>query len=46
MFQGSEFLEILFGTDFGIVTDIQAGPEGHLDLVGTSSGTIRKISRI
>ncbi len=34
---------ILFGADFGIVTDIQTGPDGSLYLVGTSSGTIRKI---
>lgn len=39
----TEGQEILFGTDFGIVTDIQTGPDGHLYLVGTSSGTIRKI---
>lgn len=37
--------ELLFGTDFGIVTDIQTGPDGNLWLVGTSSGTIRKIYR-
>ncbi len=35
--------EILFGTDFGIVTDIQTGPDGHVYLVGASSGNIRKI---
>lgn len=37
--------EILFGTDFGIVTDVHTGPDGALYLVGTSSGTIRKIWR-
>jgi glucose/arabinose dehydrogenase len=36
---------LLFGTNFGIVTDIQTGPDGNLWVVGTSSGTIRKISR-
>ena len=36
---------LLFGTDFGIVTDIQTGPDGNLWLVGTTSGTIRKITR-
>ena len=41
----AEQAEILFGTDFGIVTDIQTGPDGKLWLVGTSSGTIRKIYR-
>lgn len=39
----TEQAELLFGNDFGIVTDIQTGPDGHLYLVGTSSGTIRKI---
>jgi aldose sugar dehydrogenase len=39
----TEGSEILFGTDFGIVSDIVAGPEGHMYLVSPSSGTIRKI---
>jgi glucose/arabinose dehydrogenase len=37
--------EILFGLNFGIVTDIQTGPDGALYLVGTSTGTIRKITK-
>lgn len=37
--------EILFGTNFGIVTDIQTGPDGSLYLVSPSSGTIRKIAK-
>jgi glucose/arabinose dehydrogenase len=38
--------EILFGTDFGVVTDIQTGPDGALYLVGPfPEGTIRKIFR-
>jgi glucose/arabinose dehydrogenase len=41
----AEQSSILFGTDFGIVTDIQTGPDGALWLVGTSSGTIRRIFR-
>jgi glucose/arabinose dehydrogenase len=36
--------EILFGRDFGIVTDIQTGADGHLYLV-SPAGTIRKISK-
>ncbi|MDH4063258.1 MAG: PQQ-dependent sugar dehydrogenase [Acidobacteriota bacterium] len=36
--------EILFGTNFGIVTDMQTGPEGALYLV-SPGGTVRKISR-
>lgn len=34
--------EILFGTNFGVVTDIQNGPDGALYLV-SPAGTIRKI---
>lgn len=41
----TESEEILFGTNFGIVTDIQTGPDGALYLVGPSSGAIRKIIR-
>jgi glucose/arabinose dehydrogenase len=37
--------EILFGTGFGIVTDIHTGADGALWLVGTSSGTIRRVFR-
>jgi glucose/arabinose dehydrogenase len=40
----TEGAEILFGTNFGIVTDIQTGPDGNLYLVGPA-GTIRRISR-
>jgi glucose/arabinose dehydrogenase len=36
--------EILFGLNFGIVTDIQTGPDGALYLVGPG-GSIRKITR-
>jgi len=36
--------ELLFGTDFGIVTDMHAKADG-LYLVGTSSGTVRRIFR-
>jgi hypothetical protein len=36
---------ILFGTNFGIVTDIQTGPDGALYLVGPSSGAIRRITK-
>ena len=35
--------EILFGTDFGIVTHIETGPDGALYLVSPSAGSIRKI---
>jgi aldose sugar dehydrogenase len=36
--------EILFGLNFGIVTDIQTGPDGAMYLVGPA-GTVRKIFR-
>lgn len=37
--------EILFGTDFGIVTHIETGPDGALYLVSPSSGAILRIFR-
>jgi aldose sugar dehydrogenase len=37
--------EILFGTNFGIVTDIQTGPDGGLYLVSPSQGAVLKIFR-
>ena len=39
----SEGDEILFGTNFGIVTHIETGPDGALYLVSPSAGSIRKI---
>lgn len=41
----SEGAEILWGTGFGIVTDIQTGPDGALYLVSPSDGSIRKVHR-
>lgn len=41
----TEGSEILFGRDFGIVTDIQTGPDGQLYLVSLSRGEIVKISQ-
>jgi glucose/arabinose dehydrogenase len=35
----------LFGTDFGIVTDIQTGPNGNLYIVSISQGTVFEIFR-
>jgi hypothetical protein len=40
----TESEEILFGMNFGVVTDIQTGPDGNLYLV-SPAGTIRMISR-
>src|SRR5262249_16954530 len=36
----------LFGTDFGIVTDIQTGPNGNLYVVSLSQGTVFEIFRV
>lgn len=41
----TESEELVFGTGFGIVTDIQTGPDGSLYLVSPSDGSIRKIAR-
>jgi hypothetical protein len=41
----SEGDEILFGTNFGIVTHIETGPDGALYLVSPSAGNIRNIWR-
>lgn len=41
----TEGQEILFGLDFGIVTHIETGPDSKLYLVGTSTGTVRRIYR-
>jgi aldose sugar dehydrogenase len=40
----TESEEILFGTDFGVVTHIETGPDGALYLV-SPAGSIRKISK-
>lgn len=37
--------EILFGLNFGIVTDIQTGPDGALYLVGPNPGAVRRIAK-
>ena len=41
----TEGTEILFGTNFGIVTHIETGPDGALYLVSPSGGNVRKITR-
>jgi hypothetical protein len=40
----TESESLLLGTDFGIVTDIQTGPDGQLYLVSLSNGAVYKIS--
>jgi aldose sugar dehydrogenase len=36
---------LVFGTGFGVVTDIETGPDGHLFVVSLSNGAIYEISR-
>jgi hypothetical protein len=36
---------LLFGRNFGLVTDIHAGPDGHLCVVSHSPGAVYEISR-
>lgn len=43
-FDGTESGSLLFGSNFGIVTDVQTGPDGHLYVVSLSDGTIYEIS--
>jgi glucose/arabinose dehydrogenase len=41
----TESESLLFGTDFGIGTDVQTGPNGNLYVVSLSSGNVYEISR-
>ena len=41
----TESESLVFGTNFGIVTDIETGPDGHLYVVSLLDGTIYEISR-
>ena len=41
----TESESLLFGRDFGVVTDVQTGPEGDLYVVSLSTGTIYAIGR-
>jgi glucose/arabinose dehydrogenase len=42
----TESESLLFGTGFGVVTDIQTGPNGNLYVVSLSQGTVYEISRV
>jgi len=35
--------EILFGSDFGCITDLELGPDGYLYVVSITSGAIYRI---
>jgi glucose/arabinose dehydrogenase len=45
-FDGTESELLRFGTGFGIVTDIQMGPNGNLFITSLSNGAIYEISRL
>jgi glucose/arabinose dehydrogenase len=44
-FDITESESLLIGTDFGIVTDIETGPNGNLFVVSLSQGAIHEIAR-
>jgi glucose/arabinose dehydrogenase len=44
-FDVTESESLLIGTNFGIVTDIETGPNGHLFVVSLSQGAIHEIAR-
>jgi glucose/arabinose dehydrogenase len=44
-FDITESESLLIGTNFGIVTDIETGPNGHLFVVSLSQGAIHEIAR-
>jgi glucose/arabinose dehydrogenase len=41
----TESESLVFGTDFGIVTDIETGADGHLYVVSLDHGTVYEIAR-
>jgi glucose/arabinose dehydrogenase len=41
--EGTESESLLFGRNFGTVTDIQTGPDGHLYVVSLSKGTVYEL---
>ena len=41
----TESESLLIGRDFGVVTDIETGPDGNLYVVSLSNGTIYEIFR-
>jgi glucose/arabinose dehydrogenase len=44
-FEITESESLLFGRNFGVITDIQTGPNGNLFLVSLSHGTVYEIHR-
>jgi len=44
-FDITESETLLFGTNFGVATDLQTGPNGNLFVVSLSNGTIYEVYR-
>ena len=45
-FDGNESESLLIGQNFGIITDIQTGPDGGLYVVSNTDGAVYRISRV
>jgi hypothetical protein len=45
-FDITESESLLFGTDFGVVTDLRTGPNGNLFAVSLSNGAVYEIYRV
>jgi hypothetical protein len=43
--EGTESESLLIGRNFGVVSDIETGPNGNLFVVGLSNGTVYEIFR-
>jgi hypothetical protein len=43
-FDGTESDRLVLGRGFGVTTDIQTGPNGHLYIVSLSNGAVYEIS--
>ena len=41
----TESESLVFGTGFGVVTDIETGPDGHLYVVSLSAGAVYEVGR-
>jgi hypothetical protein len=41
----TESESLLFGRNFGVGTDVQTGPDGHLYIVSLSNGAVYEIQR-
>jgi hypothetical protein len=44
-FDITESETLLFGTDFGVASDVQSGPDGNIYVVSISHGSVYEIFR-